>query len=204
MPRRPRLSDWIHCGPAEENLPESTRQALARLEGALTRTSYSDACCHGRRTSELRAPASATAKAAPAARTLAKRQNSWASTYSESFTRFDCDHYKKKERPSSEPRPLGAEKERQERRKMEREAKQQEVIARARALEEQNRNGSYLQRDLGPLQGSLRELAIALGAGSAKATFAKSSFAVDVFSKTNAAKYELPVQLVSLAKHKNT
>eukprot|EP00438_Fugacium_kawagutii_P028860 Skav214199 [mRNA] locus=scaffold2153:184274:192552:+ [translate_table: standard] len=97
------------------------------------------------------------------------------------------------------PRSLGPEELRQEERKMER--------------QERNKDGSYMQKDLGPLQGNLQQLAtVLMGEGEAKATFAAGA-------KSNTWKSEVgipwrylygcvhvtfrPAKLVALAKYKN-
>eukprot|EP00913_Durusdinium_trenchii_P013777 g12936.t1 len=198
-----RLSNWIICEPqAETKLSRKTKEALARLEGGPSRSRA--------------ASKSVGSLKSQAADKRQKRQ--FATTYSESFQNFGPEWYQKmsKDRSSPVPRVMGAEELRQEQRKADREAEYWATIIKAPS-QEQNKDGTYMQKYFGPLQGSLRELALTLtGEGEIKGSFvggpapntwkseARANFTQNAFSKTSAAKYELPAKLVALAKLKNS
>lgn len=187
-------------------------EALARLEASTSRTTYNEAFKHH----GPQPPRSSSAGHLKQVRNKHRRRD-YATTYSDAFLHFGRESYQK----SQELKPqqvvaLGPEELRQEQRKADRQVNYWAMICKARSMEEQNKDGSYMQKDFGPLQGNLHALATVLtGEGEAKATFAagaksntwkseaKSNYTQDPFSNTSAEKYELPAKLVALAKYKN-
>ena len=214
-----RLSNWIINSSSEKKIPEKTQQALARLEGCASRTSYKEAFKHhgplpprSRSASDLKL----TAMEAKGKASGKQRKHDYATTYSDAFLHHGRESYEKPQAVEKLKPTLTPEQLRQEQRKADRQAKYWATIFKARSMEEQNKDGTYMMKDLGPLQGNLPDLAkVLLGEGEAKATFAtgaksnlwkseaKANYNVEVFSASNAEKYELPTQLVSLARSKN-
>eukprot|EP00435_Cladocopium_sp_Y103_P008324 s3620_g2.t1 len=206
-----RLSNWIVQ--PEKAIPEKTQQALARLEASTSRTTYNEAFKHH----GPQPPRSSSAGHLKQVKSKHRRRD-YATTYSDAYLHFGRESYQKSQEPKLPPqqKTLGPEELRQEQRKVDRQASYWALIRKARSMEEQNKDGSYMQKDFGPLQGNLHALATVLtGEGEAKATFAagaksntwkseaKSNYTQDPFSNTSAQKYELPAKLVALAKYKN-
>jgi len=203
-------------------LPASTKKALARLDGASFRTSYGDAFRHhpSLRNADLyevpelpRSDAGgATGSKAPRPR---KKEGRFVTTYSESFLPFVRDP-PQAFKASPEESALGRRaQEKIEKRKAETQERYWAMIARARALEEDNKIGGNMNKDYSATQGqgSLRAIEkLVAGDDDLKSNFvggpapiywrseAQANYTVDVHGEAAAQKYGLPTQPVPLAK----